>query len=49
MQEGVLSHTANNLDYVGPYPDPKFYGADFCQVMSELIFRPFMSGIKTII
>ena len=21
--------TANNLDYVGPHPVPKYYGADF--------------------
>ena len=32
MQEGLLPtffNTANNLDYVGPYPEPKYYGADF--------------------
>ena len=32
MQEGALSslfNTANNLEYVGPYPEPKFYGADY--------------------
>jgi hypothetical protein len=32
MQEGVLSplfNKAENLDYVGPYPDPKYYGADY--------------------
>ena len=32
MQERILSslfNTAENLDYVGPYPEPKFYGADF--------------------
>jgi hypothetical protein len=22
-------NTADNLDYVGPYPEPKYYGADF--------------------
>jgi hypothetical protein len=22
-------NTANNLDYVGFYPEPKYYGADF--------------------
>ena len=22
-------NTANNLDYVGPYPEPNFYGADY--------------------
>jgi len=22
-------NTANNLDYVGPYPEPKYYGDDF--------------------
>jgi len=32
MQEGVLPslfNTAENLDYVGPYPEPRFYGADY--------------------
>ena len=31
-KKGYYSHffnTANNLDYVGPHPEPKFYGADF--------------------
>ena len=32
MQEGLLPsffNTADNLNYVGPYPEPKYYGADF--------------------
>jgi hypothetical protein len=32
MQKRLLLsffNTANNLDYVGPYPEPKYYGADF--------------------
>jgi hypothetical protein len=31
LQEEIVSHfnTADNLDYVGPYPEPKYYGADF--------------------
>jgi len=32
MQEGVLPslfNTAENLDYVGPYREPKFYVADY--------------------
>ena len=32
MQESVLHtlfNTAENLDYVGPYPDPKLYEADY--------------------
>ena len=32
MHEGVLPHffnTAENLDYVGPYPETEFYGADY--------------------
>lgn len=32
MEERALPHsfyTAKNLDYVGPYPEHKFYGADF--------------------
>jgi hypothetical protein len=31
-KKGYFPHflnTANNLDYVGPYPEPKFYGADY--------------------
>jgi hypothetical protein len=24
-----LFNTAENLDYIGPYPDPKYYGVDF--------------------
>ena len=24
-----LFNRAENLDYVGPYPDPKYYGVDF--------------------
>ena len=31
-KKGYYPHffnTANNLDYVGPYPEPKFYGSDF--------------------
>jgi len=32
MHEGVLTHffnTAENLDYVGPYPEAEFYRADY--------------------
>jgi len=32
MQEGVLNHffnTTENLDFVSPYSEPKFYGADY--------------------
>jgi len=32
MQEGVLPNVFNidkNLVYVGPYPEPRFYGADY--------------------
>jgi len=32
MHEGVLPHffnTAENLDYVGPYPETEFYEADY--------------------
>ena len=32
MQEGVLYslfNMANNVDYVGQYPEPKFYAADY--------------------
>jgi hypothetical protein len=31
-KKGCYPHffnTANNLGYVGPYPEPKYYGADF--------------------
>ena len=31
-KKGYYPHffnTANNLDYVGPYPEPKYYGVDF--------------------
>ena len=31
-KKGYCPHflnTANNLDYVGPYPEPKYYGDDF--------------------
>jgi len=31
-KKGHYTHffnTAKNLDYVGPYPEPRFYGADF--------------------
>ena len=31
-KKGYYSHffnTAENLDYVGAYPEPKFYGADY--------------------
>ena len=36
--------TANNLDYVGLYPEPKIYGQTLCHVMSEPNFRPGMRG-----
>ena len=32
QEEGVLFSlfkTANNMDYMGAYPEPKFYGADY--------------------
>jgi len=32
MQEGVLPHfynTVNKLEYMVPYPETKFYGADY--------------------
>ena len=38
MQEGVPPHffnIANNLDYVGSHPEPKFYGADFMSAWYE--------------
>jgi len=47
MQEKVLQHffnTANNLDYVGCHPEPKYYGADLWLVILELNFRPAMRG-----
>ena len=32
MQKGYIPHffnTVNNLEYVGPYPEPTFYGTDY--------------------
>ena len=31
-------NTANNLDYVGPYPEPKYYGADFISAAERAQF-----------
>jgi len=41
MQEGLLSsifNTAENLDYVGLYPEPKFYGAHYISSVERAQF-----------
>jgi len=41
MQEGVLPslfNTAENLDYVGPYSEHKYYGADYMSCNERALF-----------
>ena len=39
--------TANNLDYVGPYPEPKYYGAEFMSADDRAQFWHGMRSKKT--
>jgi hypothetical protein len=49
MQSGVLPHsfnTANNLDYVGYHPEPKYYGAGFMSGDDRAQFSARYEGVK---
>jgi len=42
-----LFYTANNFDYVGPYSEPKYYGAAFMSVDEQAQFLACFEKIKT--
>ena len=49
MQEGYYPHffnTANDLDFVGSHPEPKFYGADFMSGDERTQFSSWYEGVK---
>lgn len=49
FQEEVVSHffnTANNLDYVSPYPKPKYSGADFISCDERAQFSDWYEGVR---
>jgi len=49
MQEGVLPqifNTASNLNYVGPYPEPEFYGADSMSADERIQFMQWYEEQK---
>ena len=41
-----LFNTANNLDYMGSHPEPKFYGADFMSRDERTQFSAWYDGVK---
>jgi len=40
-------NTANNFDYVGSHPEPKFYGADVMSGDEQNQFSAWYEGLKT--
>jgi len=38
--------TTNNLDYVGSYPEPKYYGVDFISGDERAQFSAWYEGLK---
>ena len=48
-KKGYYPHffnTAKNLEYVGPYPEPKFYGADYMSGDERAQFLEWYGGQK---